>query len=143
MWRDDVPGLDVFAATDAELDVALFGSKTSVARPDSVLFAPSEHGLDAASTVERRLARARALAGAARFLWPIPDRGLSRRAHRIGRDTLLIWGGDDGLCPVEQGVALAGLVEGSRLQVLDGVGHLPQYSAPEAVLSAVTEFLEV
>jgi len=156
IWRDDLGALDLFAATEDELHVALFGSgpppafgPSSAVTPDARTpdartpdaRTPVSGGAEGTGDVERRLARARALAGAARFLWPIPDRGLSRRAHRISADTLLIWGSEDRICPLAEGVRLHGLIGGSRLEILDGAGHLPQYSHPEVVLGAVEEFL--
>ena len=33
----------------------------------------------------------------AKFVWPVPDRGLDRRLHRITAPTLVIWGKQDAL----------------------------------------------
>src|SRR5260370_7894935 len=41
--------------------------------------------------------RVKRLATASKFLWPIPDRGLKKRAYRIHAPTLLLWGDDDKL----------------------------------------------
>ena len=35
----------------------------------------------------------------AKFVWPVPDRGLDRRLHRITAPTLVIWGKQDALVP--------------------------------------------
>ena len=36
---------------------------------------------------------------ASKFLWPIPDRGLKKRAYRIAAPTLLLWGESDKVIP--------------------------------------------
>jgi pimeloyl-ACP methyl ester carboxylesterase len=144
MWSDGRPSVDLFAAAPDELALALYGSSgpdgiagTAVLRPGS----SEPEGLTNEQQVERRLERARALAGAARFLWPIPNRGLSRRAHRLPSSTLLIWGTEDGVVPSEHATLLRDLAAGSRLELLDGAGHLPHYQHPERVLGLVEEFL--
>ncbi|MBO0893390.1 MAG: alpha/beta hydrolase [Acidimicrobiales bacterium] len=144
MWSDARPSLDFFPAPPDELALALYGpagpdgiAGTSVLRPGS----SEPEGLTDEQRLERRLERARALAGAARFLWPIPNRGLAKRAHRLPASTLLVWGTEDGLVPAEHGAMLQGLAEGSRLALVEGAGHLPHYQQPERVLTLVEEAL--
>lgn len=144
MWSDDRPSLDFFPATPDELALALYGSSgpdgiagTSVLRPGS----SEPEGLTDEQRMERRLERARALASAARFLWPIPNRGLAKRAHRLPPSTLLVWGTEDGVVPAEHGALLHGLATGSRLELLEGAGHLPHYQQPERVRSLLREVL--
>ena len=48
---------------------------------------------DAANEV--MIQRVRGFATAGRFLWPLPDRGLSERLYRVKAPTLLLWGTDD------------------------------------------------
>ena len=43
--------------------------------------------------------RVKRFATASKFLWPIPDRGLKKRAYRIAAPTLLLWGESDRLIP--------------------------------------------
>src|SRR5207237_1262237 len=57
----------------------------------SLLVAPEEPE----RALEYTIQRTRALAASSRFLWPIPDRGLARRLHRIAAPTLTVWGRDD------------------------------------------------
>ena len=46
--------------------------------------------------------------------------------------TLLIWGANDGIIPVAHGYATHAALPGSRLEVLDGIGHFPHVEAPAA-----------
>ena len=39
------------------------------------------------------------LACTGKFVWPIPDKGLKKRLHRITAPTLVLWGEQDGLVP--------------------------------------------
>ena len=55
---------------------------------------------------------------------------------------LLLWGEADRLAPPAQARALQQKIPGSRLQLLDGVGHLPQEEAPARSLAAVQGFIE-
>jgi pimeloyl-ACP methyl ester carboxylesterase len=66
------------------------------------------------------------------FLAPEPGL-LSKDPAAYGsfdRRTLLIWGALDTTTPLAQGQRLAGVLRGSELVVMDGVGHMPQIEAP-------------
>ncbi|WP_277243643.1 alpha/beta fold hydrolase [Mycolicibacterium obuense] len=55
--------------------------------------------------------------------------------------TLVIWGDDDRIIPVEHGRALAELRPACRLEVLPGVGHFPHVEQPDAVIDLIDEFV--
>jgi pimeloyl-ACP methyl ester carboxylesterase len=58
-----------------------------------------------------------------------------------GLPTLLIWGAEDRIIPVAHGYAAHEAVPGSRLEVLDGVGHFPHVESPTAVVDIVDDFI--
>ncbi len=66
---------------------------------------------------------------------PAPD------LAKITAPTLLLWGAEDVLIPVEQGRQLETDIAGARLIVYEGVGHVAQEEAPEATARDVAEFL--
>ena len=66
---------------------------------------------------------------------------LSRLYLNTGLPTLLIWGDDDAIIPVEHGYAAHEAMPDSRLEVLPGVGHFPQVEAPETVARLLGEFM--
>ena len=66
---------------------------------------------------------------------------LGATAADIRIPTLVVWGEQDSLVPVEVGRRLTGLIPGARLRVLPGTGHQPQWEAPDAFHSAVQAFL--
>lgn len=59
----------------------------------------------------------------------------------IALPTLIIWGDEDKLIPVELGYALDSRIPNSELKVFDGVGHLPMEEVAEESAEAVRAFL--
>ena len=55
--------------------------------------------------------------------------------------TLLIWGDCDRIIPVSHAYAAHDALTGSRLEVLDGVGHFPHAEAPTAVADILEDFI--
>lgn len=55
--------------------------------------------------------------------------------------TLILWGEEDRLIPVEAGRWLDRIMPSSEIIVYQGIGHLPHEEAPEATLKAVREWL--
>ncbi len=55
--------------------------------------------------------------------------------------TLVIWGDDDRIIPVDHGHALAELRPACRLEVLPGVGHFPHVEQPDAVIGLIDDFI--
>jgi abhydrolase domain-containing protein 6 len=71
---------------------------------------------------------------AASLIWPLGDRGLRKRLHRIACPKLVLWGGQDELLPL----ALADAWGGAT--VIDGAGHLMEWDAPDQVAEALRGF---
>jgi pimeloyl-ACP methyl ester carboxylesterase len=55
---------------------------------------------------------------------------------------LILWGERDSIIPVRHGEDAHERIPGSRFQVFDGVGHLPQIEAPLRFVSAIKGFLD-
>jgi pimeloyl-ACP methyl ester carboxylesterase len=58
-----------------------------------------------------------------------------------GLPTVLIWGENDRIIPVAHAYAAHDAVPGSRLEVLEGVGHFPHVEAPMAVADILETFI--
>ena len=56
--------------------------------------------------------------------------------------TLILWGAADSVTPLAQGQDLHGLVPGSELSVLPGVGHIPQIEDPAEFNARLVKFLK-
>jgi pimeloyl-ACP methyl ester carboxylesterase len=55
--------------------------------------------------------------------------------------TLIVWGQDDPIIPVAHAHAAHEAIAGSRLEIIDGVGHFPHVEAPERFLEVLQRFL--
>ena len=137
LWNDDYPVKDFFAMTPPELVADLFhdqehpGAKMMTAPP------PEDPAELQTATVER----AKMLMTAARFMWPIPDKRLSERIHRISSPTLICWGESDGLVPIDYAADFNKAIAGSQVARFAASGHMPQVEEPEALLQEVGAFL--
>ena len=58
-----------------------------------------------------------------------------------GLPTQLIWGDHDRIIPVAHAYAAHEALEGSRLEVLEGIGHFPHVEAPAAVADILENFI--
>jgi pimeloyl-ACP methyl ester carboxylesterase len=56
--------------------------------------------------------------------------------------TLIIWGDRDDIIPVSHAHAAHEAIPGSRLVIIDGVGHFPQIEAPEQFVAALIDFVD-
>jgi pimeloyl-ACP methyl ester carboxylesterase len=93
------------------------------------------------SNPESLFKAAMTLASILQFIWPLPDKGLSKRLYRVKAPTLLVWGAQDKLVDPAYGPAFAAAIAGARLEVVDGAGHLPNLEQPEQTIDLITEFL--
>jgi pimeloyl-ACP methyl ester carboxylesterase len=55
--------------------------------------------------------------------------------------TLIVWGDNDGIIPVEHAYAAHVAIPESRLAILEGVGHFPHAEAPEQFLEVLLDFM--
>lgn len=55
--------------------------------------------------------------------------------------TLILWGGEEDVLPAGQATELQAAIEGSRVVIYEGVGHLVLWEQPECVAEDVTAFI--
>jgi pimeloyl-ACP methyl ester carboxylesterase len=70
-----------------------------------------------------------------------PDQCDTLRAVKV--PALIACGAEDQLCPVERHQLMHQLVEGSRLEVIAGAGHLPTLEQPEQSNKVLSEWLSL
>lgn len=133
LWRDDHPIPDISTITAEQLPGMLF------ADPDGP--AASALAMPDVNDPEALFEAAMGMASILQFIWPLPDKGLSRRLYRVKAETLVVWGGQDKLVDPVYGEAFASAIDNARLEVVDGAGHLPQIEQGSQVLSLVSDFL--
>jgi pimeloyl-ACP methyl ester carboxylesterase len=68
--------------------------------------------------------------------------GFWDRIANIDVPTLILWGSEDRLVPVRLGRRLARTLPRAELVVLPGVGHVPQFEAPEGTRDRILRFLD-
>jgi pimeloyl-ACP methyl ester carboxylesterase len=56
--------------------------------------------------------------------------------------TLIVWGDNDGIIPVEHAYVAHDMIDTSRLEILEGVGHFPHVEAPEVFSDVLLDFME-
>lgn len=66
---------------------------------------------------------------------------LSSVLRRRGTRTMIVWGESDELIPVDYGRRLHSQLPGSRLEVLQGVGHVPHWEDPDRFNLILRDFL--
>jgi pimeloyl-ACP methyl ester carboxylesterase len=135
VWLDEAPVPDFFAMPEEELRPLLWADPES---PAARAAAPDPGTPEARAAAQ--LERVRNLAAVGKFLWPIPDKGLRKRAHRISAPTLLLWGDLDRLNPPAYAHAFARLIRGATLTTL-AAGHMVLWEQPQACVRHITRFL--
>lgn len=135
LWRDDAPSEDLLILPHDDLPSALFRDPASaVARDWAALPRTEEENVAAQiESIQRRAAMAK-------FVWPIPDRGITKRLHRVTAPTLVLWGDADRANPVVYAEEWQRRIQGAALRLLPG-GHMVLREAPAAAAAAVAEFL--
>jgi pimeloyl-ACP methyl ester carboxylesterase len=77
-----------------------------------------------------------------KFAWPIPEKGLRKRAHRIAAPTLVIWGKEDGLTKPVYAEEFKKLIAGARIEMVPNAAHMAPFEQPAAVAGLVRDFLK-
>ena len=133
LWQDEHPIPDISVLDPATLPGLLFADPTGPVASAM----PALDPFDPDALFEASMGMASIL----QFIWPIPDKGLGRRAYRVKADTLVVWGAQDRLIDPSYGKAFAAAIPGARLEVVDGAGHLPQLEQAPRVIELVSRFL--
>jgi len=137
-WRDDAPVINWALLGPQELPGYVFREPDGPA--GKALFSVPDDPEDGA------LARTRliwAMGSTGKFMWPLPDKGLKKRIHRIAATpTLLVWGQDDRLVPRVYAEEFSRRLTRTRTEVVKEAGHAPHLEQPEATARLVETFLK-
>lgn len=136
LWRDDLPVKNWMLLTHDERQPSLFHDP-GCAGAQAFFRVPS----DAAERVDTLSQMIWAQACTGKFVWPVPDRGLKNRIHRIGAPTLIVWGSSDRIVAPAYAKEFATRIKNARVEMIESAGHLPQLEQPDAVVSAMRGFL--
>jgi pimeloyl-ACP methyl ester carboxylesterase len=125
----DVPGhpvTDVSGMPVPEIMKLSFHDRTPFLRDPSTL---SEEERSALSANQRALAA---------YAPSMTDPTLAARLETVSIPTLVLWVSSDGIVDVEYGGAYADAIHGSRFEVLDNTGHMPQLETPDVVIEMIS-----
>ncbi len=133
LWRDDAPIPLVAALPGPEVARRIFHPAD---HPASRLVFPNRNDTDAVIRVTW------AQNCANKFIWPIPDKGLKKRMHRISAPTLIVWGAKDGLIPPAYAEDFKRGIKNSRVETVDNASHMAPLERPETVAGMIAKFLK-
>jgi len=136
LWMDEAPVTDLFILMPNQLPGVLFGDMTNPIIP-TLFKAPTDED-EMAESYYFQLAN---FSATGKFIWPIPDKGLKKRLHRIKAPTLILWGDQDKLTPPAYGPAFASKIAKSQLVTLPGPGHMLPLEDTPGFEREVTAFL--
>jgi pimeloyl-ACP methyl ester carboxylesterase len=77
----------------------------------------------------------------AKLVWPIPDKGLKKRIHRVTADSLIVWGENDKLIPPTYANDFKQGIVKSEVFTLSECSHEPPIEQTEKLYAKVSEFL--
>lgn len=135
LWNEEYPVPDFFVASPTDLAAMTWHDPASAAAKAAMTI-PANEG-----EVAAMLERVKSMRIAAKYLWPLPNKGLAKRAHRISAPTLLVWGASDGLSPTPYARDFQRLIRGARVEIIEEAGHVPQVEQPAATVERIEAFL--
>jgi pimeloyl-ACP methyl ester carboxylesterase len=137
LWNDDYPVIDFFAVPLPDLPDVLYADREVA---DRDFPPPPEDGEE--PDIEALVAVVQGMTSVAKFIWPIPDRGLDRRLYRIRARTLVLYGELDRLSPARYADDFVAGIADARKVIVPGAGHMVPVERPDEVLAAIEAFLE-
>ncbi len=138
LWRDDAPVPNFMVMTPEEFVPLLVADQSGPVA--QTLLAPPDLESEEGQTAVIQSVWSLACTG--KFIWPIPDRGLHKRLHRVTAETLIVWGHRDNLVKSVYADEFRQRIRGSRVEVIENAAHLPHLEQTERTLELVTTFLQ-
>ena len=137
LWLDDAPVAQYMLMTPEQLVTTLYKHLDSPA-VQAALQMPSDPKQVAVATADLVWA----LGATGKFVWPIPDKGLKKRLHRVKAPTMIVWGEDDALISPVYAEEFAARIANSRIEIIKDCGHVPQVERLEVLGPMVKSFLD-
>jgi len=144
LWNEDYPVVDFFTSFpfgmadllwhDAQSPEAV-AAMTAMAQGDDEEASQSDDPLTALML--------RVLPGLitlGKYLWPLPDRGLSRRLRLISSPTLVVWGEKDKLAPPQYADDFVKAIPDATTAFIADAGHMAPYEKTAEFVRLVDDF---
>ncbi len=138
LWREDAPYTvaNWCALDDKEIMDVLFYDKT---HPYVVKRMTPPTGKDALALWQVHFIWT--LGCTAKVIWPIPDKGLRKRIHRIMAPSLVVWGENDKLIPPVYAQEFGKAITNAEVVMLPQCGHEPPLEQCVMLTKRVGDFL--
>ncbi len=133
LWLDAHPAPDIFSMLPKEFPEALFHD-VELGRE---LITSNVDIKDPKFLIPFLVTNARQLGMAGKLLFPIPERGLKDRIHRIKARTVLVWGNSDRVFPAPYAQAWKAAIASAELVSVPDAGHMVTLEQTDAVLAAI------
>jgi pimeloyl-ACP methyl ester carboxylesterase len=133
LWDEAHPIADLFATLPYEMPALLFHD----AEAGAAMLTAGRNVTDPGFLQTYLVTNARQLGMAGRILFPIPERGLVGRMHRIRARTVIVWGDSDRLIPPVYAHAFKKGIAGAELVSIPEAGHMVGLERPAAVAEAI------
>ncbi len=135
LWMDETPVVDLFTLLPHELPGAFFADPDGPAA--KAMMTPPANEDAMAEAMYMRLVN---FSATGKFIWPIPDKGLKKRLHRIKAPTLIVWGAQDRFAPPAYAQLFASKIANSNIAMIKNAGHLPMFENSADYLKEATAF---
>jgi pimeloyl-ACP methyl ester carboxylesterase len=136
LWEDGRPWNNPYLLSLPELGAAAFHDPSGPIATAALTLPEDQEALG-----EAMISMSWTMGVAGKFWWPIPDRGLRKRIHRITAPTLVIWGASDKIIDPGYAEVFGRLVPNCQVEVLSEAAHVPQLERFDVVPAMVEKFL--
>lgn len=143
LWNDEYPMADLFTAFPFSIHDLLWGDHASPEAQQAMADMArsiAEQGAED-PMVAMLLRTLPGLITLGKYVWPIPDRGLSRRLRRITAPTLIVWGEKDKLLPSRYADDFVARIPDARVEFIPDAGHMAPYERTDQFVRLVSDFL--
>ena len=133
LWDESIGGEDPYAQPPMAATGVLFSN------PDLRQKLMLKDG--AVDMMENYVQEMKDLKGSAKYLWPLPDTGVTKRLHLISAPTLIVSSAVDRVVPPLYGEAWQQRIAGSQRVTIADAGHLVNLEQPDKLADVVGNFL--
>ena len=147
LWDDANPVTDLFTVSRMELASCLYAdseNKEAVAvatAPEARMTEVDPDTEDGKATINYLVERAKSMSTAAKYLWPIPNRGLKKRLHRVKQPALVILGESDGIIPSSYAHLFTKHMENASAHMVSDAAHMLIDEQPDHVADLIESLL--
>lgn len=145
LWSNDHPTADFFTAFPFGMAELLWhdaASPEAAAAMAAMAQGDDEEGSRSDDPMTALMLRVLpGLVTLGKYIWPLPDKGLSRRLRRIAAPTLVVWGEKDKLTPPEYADDFVSGIPNARAEFIPDTGHMAPYERTQDFVKLVDAFL--